>query len=427
MKSSGYFIDLYDAECAISVTPNDGTILLHEGTGLGRFHGTCIPGSKVSHFETNRINGAFGIRIAYTTRSGLQYHNIGITDESEQAKIQAVAWVDAVNKIYVSQDNKKKKMTENFCVGRFSSSPVIHDIIEQRKNIVLPGNYLYSRERRSLVYPTTWNAFKRKFPFYAAYCTFAIEQLQEFTKQFGPIDFICKQPPKHDFTWLSRCIDYNQENFEQRCTQPLELIFKCEERSKNIDVIPFSEVKRFAVLYWKKREPAKRLQLKPDDAISSFDEWIKCLSNTDAQQNRIFVATPGFQSVDYVVKDAIANQLLNYEQHMSGSELAVADYVFKNANNAIVACDIGVAYQILNLLQTQYGVAFSELGLSFVPYKKPVSVGFAYRVDDPDWGMICQRALSKAFSDSREEVQENLHAMKTQAENIGMTLLKTAS
>lgn len=69
-EDRGFFLDLADAPRAVCVSPNDGHVLLHEGSGDGRLNGVCIPGSKVLRFEIERFAGGHGISVWYKTPSG---------------------------------------------------------------------------------------------------------------------------------------------------------------------------------------------------------------------------------------------------------------------------------------------------------------------------------------------------------------------
>lgn len=415
MKRHGYFIDLEGAECAVSVTPNEGDVLLHEGPGEGRLNGVCIPGSEVVGFEADRVEGAFGVRVWYNSGDNKRFHDIGITETPSQAE----AWVVAVNQIYSSGADKLEKAADGFRLGPLRSKPVIHDIIDTQQNIILPGTYLYSRRLHPPPFPEQWKEFDEQFPFYAAYAKQSILRLQDFAHTNIPIECELQAPPPHDYTWLSQRVRYKKENFKNRVTQPLEIIFEHEERKDKIAVIPDGAVSYFAVLYWKGQGPAERLSLKPHEpAASSFEQWISQIAATASDPRRIIVLTPSYQMVDYALQDAIAQRKLSEWQRTSAPAHLLAEYLWVSPSNSIIACDVGVAYQLIHRLQTERQLDSQHLAFSLVPYPRPITVGFCYRVDDPDWGVICNAALRDVLQSKDSRVQEHLARIRDEAKGI---------
>lgn len=415
----GFFVDLDNAECAVTVTPNEGDVLLHEGYGRGRLNGVSIPGSKITEFEADRVEGGFGIRIWFRGRSGRTFHDIGVTEDPVQAK----AWVDAVNQIYVRERSKSEEAAEHpFRLGKFRANPAIHDVLEKRENIILPGTYLYSEDPQPPNFPMSWREFREAFPFNACYVEQANQRLLAFAKVDFEIQNRILSPPSHDYSWLANRIRYRKKQFLDRVTQPLEIVFDREERREDVAVLQAGIVERFAVVYWKDRYPAQRLLLRPGEQIAaSLGQWLEKINEADTADRRIVVLTPAYQSVDYSMQDAIAKRQLADSQRKPAPTVGVlADWLWAGANYCIVACDIGVAFQLLTYLRSEHGVDRKSVDIAFVPYERPISVGPCYRVDDPEWGLICNSALNYALRSSDPRVQEDLGDMRSRAARIGV-------
>jgi methionyl-tRNA formyltransferase len=100
--NKGFFIDLEDAELAVTVTPNDGDILLHEGEGPGRFDGVSLSGNAVEEIQINRTEAGIELIVKFRRGQRSESHLLGITQDDESA----AAWVERVNKIYEIRRNQ---------------------------------------------------------------------------------------------------------------------------------------------------------------------------------------------------------------------------------------------------------------------------------------------------------------------------------
>jgi len=91
----GYSLDLVDAPAAVRITPNDGTVVLHEGRGDGRLSHVAVPGDAVLGFrlETERIAQVY---LTFRRKDQIEQHSIGSTDDPTAAQ----AWLAPVNAFY---------------------------------------------------------------------------------------------------------------------------------------------------------------------------------------------------------------------------------------------------------------------------------------------------------------------------------------
>jgi hypothetical protein len=119
----GFFLDLEDARLAITVTPNDGDILFHEGPGLDRFDGVSVSGKAVQRFELARFNGMLAVNLLFSRGRQTEKYLIGITEDEDSA----LAWIERVNKIYEKNKEIIKIRSEGFRRGDFRQYPASSD------------------------------------------------------------------------------------------------------------------------------------------------------------------------------------------------------------------------------------------------------------------------------------------------------------
>jgi hypothetical protein len=82
-KSYGLFIDLADAMSSVSVDRKTGNLLLHEGTGQGRFHGAMISPDFFRGFTLSTTQqGAWEIALQFGEHES---HALGVTTDEEGA------------------------------------------------------------------------------------------------------------------------------------------------------------------------------------------------------------------------------------------------------------------------------------------------------------------------------------------------------
>src|SRR5205809_278652 len=102
---SGFHLDLEDAPAAVTVTPNSGDVLLHEGVGSARLEHVAVSGSSVVGFSLGRIEGVVQLILRFRRGSRTQEHVLGIPDDLESAE----AWVQRVGALYKNIDEELQR------------------------------------------------------------------------------------------------------------------------------------------------------------------------------------------------------------------------------------------------------------------------------------------------------------------------------
>ncbi len=422
----GFFIDLEDAELAVTVTPNDGDIIFHEGEGLDRFDGVSLSGDAVEEIQVNRVKEGVEIIVRFKRGQQSEKHQLGLTRDEDSA----VAWVKRVNKIYENkrcrpvkfqgQPTLHRTFVERIDEIEATKSEVFHtidEILATGKNIILPGEYLYSADDG--VPPSElpkWQDY---------YVKRSIERLKEYSSFTGDIEIIRGNPPYHDYLWLAERIKYGRNEYNNRITQPLELMFDREPRREKIGVIPLGKVTNFALVYYRGQPPEALFQIQSGDLVAkSFQEWLKMLTEVAQKKERIIVCAPEDQSVYYSLKDAVFRGEIEDNQMEAFKRTShLAQWLHNNVQKGIIACDIGVAHQIIHYLRRENFPGCEKTDFCHVPYEHPVTVGLCYRVDDPKWGELCALSLADCLTTQKSEIQESLAEAKIQAGKLGIEWL----
>jgi len=380
---SNAIIDLADAPRSIEVSWIDGLVTFREGFGDGRINGWVLTPDAVQDFSVDRINGRDAIRLTHKRCEVLTKHLVGYVQNIRTAKI----WVDSVNAVYKERMENRQKVSE----GRetnFRDYPVINDILEKKVNIVLPGAYQYSWGKLPSKKLSKWEEkfVERCMDLLARETSISRSSLNVRVLDFMP----------HDYDWLSDRVFYDYDSFEDRITQPLELIFDRQHRHDKIGVNNFSFVISFALVYFKDSDFKKQIGGEHRGKITStFREFLSLFQSIATTKNVILCA-PYNQSVYYTFYDAHKQGLFNLYQyfHRRHDIESLAVWLWQHTNNGIVACDLGEVKPLIEAIGRQQGQQFKGL-LEYVevPYERPIPVGFCFRKDDEIWARIQEQSL----------------------------------
>jgi hypothetical protein len=413
-REHNYFIRLEGARTPTWITPK-GDIVFGEGPPEDVSMPCVLPNKSISRLDLQRWDEKeFQIVVQYGRGSINHTLPLGMFSDYYDAE----KWVSSVNVIYERRDEANRAVTENgFRLGKFCTQPAIYDIIQEQENIIQPDTYLYSSTNSPI--PQSGFAWER------SYVENSIQRLRDYTRFKGEIKIIKRDPVPHDYTWFSNFVRYRREDFEHRITQPLELIFDRRPRNESVGVIPIGRVERFALLYVKRRTVEAALNLRPQELVSAtFAGWLSAIKETATNRNSaVVVCTPTSQSVYYSVKNAVARCLIPSNQTddrpTTGS---LAEWLIKHYDTGVIACDIGVAYQIIFYLKQERELIANQLEMAFVPYENSIKVGLSYRVDDPKWGELNSLALHDTLNSTSDEVQQSLAETARRGRQIGMEL-----
>jgi hypothetical protein len=204
--------------------------------------------------------------------------------------------------------------------------------------------------------------------------------------------------------------------------QPLELIFDRESRHEKIGVVPHSEVDFFAVVFLKGQDVQKALSLKSEESVTStFKAWLRAVSEKRIRKDKVLICTPQEQSVQYSLKDAVFENRLDDEQIQSrGTIVEQARWLEEHHRVGLIACDIGVALQIIHHMAQNNMPGADKVELAYVPYERTVLAGFCYRADDTEWASICATSLRQCVETKNAEVAESLAEYGKLGEKIGV-------
>lgn len=414
----GFFLDLVDAPSATRVTPNSGDVVLHEGNGSDRFDGVGISGGAVLGFDLLRIEAEPVVVVKFRRGSLTDTISLGTTSDVASAE----RWIDRVNTIYRERDQSNQAADAAPQAGKHSYSPVVNDILSTRQSFILPGDYIYSADQSPPEFPvgsSAPSAVPAWQHFYVARC---LAGLKDYAGITGEIEEVWGRPPQHSYDWLSSRVRYSKATFRNRITQPLELIFDREDRRAFIGVVPFSSVSYFALMYYRDRAPQQHFKLRPDEPIAgSFGDFLEMLRHPASPGKQIAVCTPSNQSPDYSIRDAVRTGQLEEEQTESLPRVShLARWLVDNYARGVVACDKGIAYQVVYAMRRDKFPGAEKVEFALVPYERAIRVGFCYRSDDPQWGIICANALADTFATKDEKVMESLEAFSRKARRIGV-------
>jgi hypothetical protein len=421
IPGAGFSIDLIDRVAAVRISPN-GDVLLDEGEGANRFDGVFIPCRSVNSFEVDQVAEGAELRLWYHAVDGEDWHLLGSIADVPSAQV----WAERVNQVYTSRKHERSAGLRT----KLSGSVVVRDIYTTRKNIVLPGDYIYSSlAKPPHVKPVDYEYAGGTFPktglpawqdYYMKCC---MDQIIEQTGSTNPYTISVGKPPVHDYLWIADKVKYPSVESSVRVTQPLELIFDRKFRHDKIGVIPFGQVEHFAVVFFKGQAVQQALRLKAEEQVApTFEDWLQAVSETRVRQEKIRICAPQEQSVQYSLKDAVFQNRLEDEQiEPLGRIIEQARWLEEHHRLGLIACDIGVALQIIYHMRQNNMPGADSVELAYVPYEKTVQVGFCYREDDSEWASICANALRHCVEATDGEIAESVAEYARLGKEIGVT------
>jgi hypothetical protein len=364
------------------------------------------------------------ISVWFTTIDEADCHVVGTSEDGDAAR----AWVQRVNEIYAKRGKVVSK-TSVSAVELGDVGIVMRDIVSTRQNIVLPGDYIYSADPhpphvKSARFSYSGGAFRKTgLPawqdYYVKCC---MDQIIEKTGCKGPYKISIGNAPPHEYPWISDRVKYPSKESKSRITLPLEMMFDRDQRHDMIGVNKFAVVRHFALVYIRHQPVQGALALKSQELVAtSFDGWISHFGKTTVRREKLKICTPTGQSVHYSLKDAVfQNRIEILQHHTKGSPDELRRWLAEHYRLGIIACDIGVAHQIIHDLRRNDDPIVHTVDYALVPYDEPVGVGFCYRVDDSQWASVCGRALTECSKSDRGDIVESLSEFKEKAAKIGM-------
>jgi hypothetical protein len=416
-NDNGFFLSLEDKQLSVTVSPNDGDVHFHEGNGPDRLNEYVISGRNVKEFEVTRVRGLIGVNVWFNCGDKTENYFIGFVTDEENAK----HWVDRVNTIYRDKRTRMMVRREGFRTGAFMHNPVVHDILAEKQNIILWGDYARSLEGYPPpIYRPEWQKF---------YVHRSGLYLKQETRFPDEIKDIWQDPPKHRYRQLAERIKYQPRTASdydvQRVTQPLEFIFDRRQRHDKIAVLPLGKATYFAIIYVPDQLPQSHLELKQDElAAGTFQEFTQRLSLSPSSGRKIRVCTLADTAADYLVDDMIFNRVIDRDQREAMTSIySMVIWLYDLYQDAMVVCDVGVARQFMHCWRDRH--APFDVQISYVYYDVEVPVGMAYRRDDDMWGLICQRALVDCLQSKESRIQESLAEAKHLLESLGIQWVLT--
>ena len=416
---SGFTLDTDTHQRAVLVFPETGDILFHEGQ-YGILDGVGIQGKSVIDFWLDRENAELVIGLSFKRGSKAERHVIGRVEDEDSAQ----AWVTRVNALY--QNNAPIAKESNSEADYLREHPAVHDIKSEKVHRVLPGDYLRSIEGYPApVFKPRWQEYYVERTIYHLCQVPGMGISPEDIRGVRPDEWLT--PIEHRYLYLAERIDYAANDFANRITQPLELMFKKGPREDKIGIVPLARAVDFAVVFIEGSPAAEALLLKHGARpYETYDKWLECLTTATGLGGReILVCTPSDTSVEYMMNDSILQSKggLFGRKASIPSISSLGDWLFKF--QGIIACDVGIAYQVRHYIRRETGSAFG-IGISLIPYEIPVIVGEAYRADDQLMGRLCANAMKDCFETDREDILSSLEETKKRVSTLGMEWLAAA-
>lgn len=404
----GYTLDIDDTPEAVIVYPNSGAVLLHEGPD-GIYDGVAIEGKAVLGFWIDRIEGQLALGIKFKRGTRIESHVFGRVGDQESAEV----WIQRVNRVYEHLYSLKKNIAESRS-GQFRNNPVIHDILATKEHHVLPGDYLRSKDGFPCpIYKPEWQKY---------YVERSLYHLQDQTgKSTHDVKQIWMTPPEHSYPYLSDIIKYTERDFADRISQPLEFMFMRGSRSEKIGIIPLAKAEFFASVFLSETPVQKAMNLiDGEQSHKKFGDWLEEFYNASGFGGSMFLlSTLKDTAVDYMMNAVILHggKKLKGRKTCNPSISTLAEWLTKF--QGIIACDVGIAYQIQHQVRNVASEGF-RVGFSLVPYDEAVLVGEAYRVDDLQWGSICNLAIQDCFESQDEKVLKSIADTRKRVEGLSM-------
>lgn len=404
-------IDLEDAPRSIEVSLSDGVITFREGPSPGRIHGWVLTPDAVEQFLVDRIDGRIAIRLFHKRCGVSTSHFVGFV----QNQLTAEKWVERVNAVYSERNNRKFERSRGRST-EYREYPVVNDILEKKVSIVLPGSYQYSwKKRLPMNKLSVWeNAYVNR-------CLDLLARDTGVSRQSLTVDVRGFMP--HDYEWLSDRVFYDSKNFDNRITQPLELIFDKQQRHDKIGVNSFCFVQSFALVYFKKSKIKAVLGGEPaSDITPTFEMFLEMFKNRIKEQNLILCA-PASQSVYYTFYDAHCSGHFDLYQNFSRRHDidSLAVWLWQNATCGAVVCDLGEVRPLSISISKLHGISPPNL-LDYVkvPYERPVPVGFCYRKDDEMWARIERESLLDIIEHPQGKIRKDFEIFRNRVAEIGI-------
>ena len=299
--------------------------------------------------------------------------------------------------------------------GELSYSPVVNDMLTNRQNRLLYGDYLNSMNFPIRTCKAYWlSAFVNK-------CIQSVEKIG------GPNCKIKRKPlesPEHQFSWIASKISYPPGQIDNKVSQCLEIIFLGGPRVDSIGIFRLASVVELAVVYFRHEKPCQKLGLASSALpYANSAEFFKTVGRVSIGNTRVKVCTPFDTMVDYLANDAVGNAIIKRGQmEQEGSVRNLANWLMENKSIGVIACDVGLAYQVCNYLREKREI--QESAFLRVPYAEPVPVGIAYRLDDPKWADICESALKAVLKSKGPRIRKSLRKTKEVMWKLGMKWLE---
>lgn len=203
---------------------------------------------------------------------------------------------------------------------------------------------------------------------------------------------------------------------------PWEWIFLTKERRKQINIIQMGNVDCLCLVYVHGESVGTLLGFEDADGrtkegryCSNYREWIQKLNDAET-----LICAPTDQAPDHLLLDAIQSRLLpptRLEEAATISNLLF--WLRKNRNNGVVACDLGIASQMISVMGKNKSKTPADLRTVLVPYDAPVPVGIAYTSNDA-WGGYLEAVICDVLSSKDPEIIESVRDTISRSYDLGI-------
>jgi hypothetical protein len=315
-----------------------------------------------------------------------------LVDKLDSRYIPAVVWEQAAK-------------TENL-----AQSLILRNSIDRHMVEAYPGDYLRSREYLDGTYDIKHP--ESYFPYWQKHLAQRI-----VADARGVADVIHAPRPslsilpyqEHDYRNVEEAI------VSRRVALPCEVIFQTSRRMRSLSILPFGNIQYFALVYLPDSLIESDLELRSEEVFAGrFNDWIDRLIRLE-----IRVCAPTHTAVDDLLTDAVTERVL--PRTLKDDENKVSKLarwiVERDSYNAVIACDTGIAYQLLALARKDGG-KIAKLRFARVRYEEPMSCGMAYVNGDEVWGNYLKRAISDEFQSPDEQVRDSLDEFRGRFEQM---------
>ncbi len=298
----------------------------------------------------------------------------------------------------------------------FRNNPVVRDILLTKSIRVLKGDYLNSMNYPVTPYEAHWHE---------VFVNNCIESLKKRTLFKDAIKPIYLDPPEHQYAYIIDKMYSGEELKERRVILPLEFLFLGGRRRRDIKVISLARAFEFTLLYFSEDFPFLEIVSDPSDSEKILcEDLFNIIGEKTVDNDYVNICTYFDTMVDYIVNDAILNGIIRRDQkHAEPDILRISKWLIDNSKKGIVLCDMGLAYQVQNCLNSQSYE--KRLALINVEYTKPVEVGIACRKDDIIWHEICKESLNLCLKSKDKSIKKSLLETKRLVEILGMQWIES--